>query len=142
WDHVTKFWFNPQGPPNESKGTTEYKMIMGGRYLIQEVQGEFFGNPFNGFGITGYDKFKKQFISSWVDNFGTSILNTLGTVDASGKVITYIGEMDEPLTGEKGKKFKMIERIIDKDKHVDEFYDNIPGLGEFKTMEITYTRRK
>src|SRR5207249_1814682 len=117
-------------------------LIMDGRYLVQEVSGEFMGKPFHGMGIIGYDKFKKQYTNSWVDNYGTGIVVSLGNADSTGKVITYTGEMDEPLTGEKNKKFKSIERIIDNDKHILEMYDTIPGIGEVKVMEITFTRRK
>jgi hypothetical protein len=142
WDHTTKMWFGPQEPPTESKGTTEYRLIMGGRFLVQEVSGEFMGKQFNGVGLLGYDKIKKQYTSAWVDNFGTAIFSSLGTPDASGRIVTYFGEMDEPVTGEKGKKVKSIERLIDKDKHVFEMYDNIPGVGEVKVLEITYIRKK
>src|SRR5438552_14247175 len=68
WDHVTKMWFDPKAEPNISNGTTEYRLIMDGRYLVQEVSGEFMGKPFHGMGIIGYDKFKKQYTNSWVDN--------------------------------------------------------------------------
>src|SRR5262245_32156610 len=65
WETITKMWFDPQQPPTETKGTAEYRQIMGGRYLIQEVSGDFMGKPFNGMGIIGYDKFKKQYTYSW-----------------------------------------------------------------------------
>jgi hypothetical protein len=142
WEHVTKMWFDPSKPPTESKGTTEYRLILGGRYLLQEFSGEFLGKPFNGVGFIGYDNFKKQYITVWIDSIGTSVFTSLGSPDASGNVITYIGEMDEPVTGEKNKKIRSVERIVDNDRHIFEMYDNIPGVGEVKTMEITYTRKK
>jgi hypothetical protein len=48
--------------------------------------------------------------------------------------------MDEPMTGEKGKK--NVTRVIDKDKHVFEIYD-VTAWGEKQpVMVITYTRKK
>ncbi|MEW6733970.1 MAG: DUF1579 domain-containing protein [Acidobacteriota bacterium] len=142
WDHVTKIWFDPQSPPNESRGITEYKLLLDGRYLLQEMTGEMMGQPYRGMGIVGYDNFKKQYTSAWIDNFSTAIFNSLGTADPASKVVTYLGEMDEPLTGEKNKKVRMVERFIDDDKHIFEMYDNFPGVGEVKVMEITFTRKR
>jgi hypothetical protein len=141
WQTETKMWFDPQSAPLVSKGICEYKLMLGGRFLLQELSGELNGKPFQGMGITGYDKFKKQYTSTWVDSFSTGIFSSLGTADANGKVITFIGEMDEPLTGEKNKKIRSLDRVIDNNKHIFEMYDNIPGVGEVKVVEITFTRQ-
>lgn len=142
WEHTTKMWMDPKQPPIETKGTAEFKMILGGRFLVQEYHSEFMGMPFHGFGVTGYDNFKKQYVGMWTDVMASSMLNTLGTPDASGKTVTFIGQMDDPVMGEKNKQFKMIEKAVDDNKFIDEMYDNIPGVGEVKVMEITYTRKK
>lgn len=142
WNVTSRAWMDPKGEPSTSTGTCENKLIMGGRYLVQEFHCSFMGQPFDGRGLIGYDNLRKQYTSSWIDSMSTAILSTTGTTDASGKVVTYIGKMDEPLTGEKDKVFKAIERLIDQDTHVFEMYDNIPGIGEVKVMELTYTRKK
>ncbi len=33
------------------------------------------GMPFEGMGIDGYDNLAKQYVSTWVDNMGTGIMN-------------------------------------------------------------------
>jgi hypothetical protein len=52
------------------------------------------------------------------------------------------GLMDEPMTGEKDKKVRSREVWKDADTILFEMYDNIPGKGEVRVMEITYTRTK
>jgi hypothetical protein len=65
-----------------------------------------------------------------------------GNVDKDGKTFTLWGKMDEPMTGEKGKKVKYVTRVIDNDKHIFEVYD-VTTYGDKKpTMQITYTRKK
>jgi hypothetical protein len=143
WDTACKMWMEGPGkPPSETKGTSEVKWILGGRYTHEELKSQMMGMPHIGMGITGYDNFKKQYVGFWIDNMSTAMFNTLGDFDASKKVLTAIGKMDEPMTGEKDKLVKYVVQIIDKDKHVFSVYD-LPGTpNEYKVVEITYTRKK
>ena len=45
---AVKFWMDPKGEAQESEGTSEAGMIMGGRFLEQELNGTFMGQPFEG----------------------------------------------------------------------------------------------
>jgi hypothetical protein len=143
WDAEVKVWMaGPAGEPTVSKGTSEHKMILGGRYLQQDYTGDMMGQQFIGVGVTGYDNMKKKYVASWIDNMGTALSTMEGTIDKDGKTITMWGTMDEPMTGEKGKKVKYVTRLVDADTHVFETYD-VSTYGEKKpTMVITYTRRK
>jgi hypothetical protein len=142
WNVEAKVWINgPKGEPSVSKGSAEYKLALGGRYLQQEFTGEMMGQPMNGVGYTGYDNFGKKYVSFWIDNMSTAMSTMQGTMDKEGKTLTMWGKMDEPSTGEKGKKVKYVTRIVDKDKHVFESYD-VTSYGEKKpVMVITYTRK-
>lgn len=123
-----------------SKGNATCKMILGGRFLQEQFEGDMMGQKFRGMGVTGYDKTKKMFVGTWADDMGTAIFVTEGKADASGKVITMEGKMDDPMTGEKNKTMRAITRILSPDKHVFELHD--VGLGaEGKMMEITYVRK-
>jgi hypothetical protein len=142
WDVETKMWMNgPKGEASVSKGSSEYKLALGGRYLQQEFSGEMMGQPFNGVGYTGYDNFGKKYVSFWIDNMSTAMSTMEGTMDKEGKTLTMWGKMDEPATGEKGKQVKYVTRVVDKDKHVFESYD-VTSYGEKQpVMVITYTRK-
>jgi hypothetical protein len=143
WDLTMKMWMEGPGkPPSETKGTSEVKWIMGGRYTLEEMKSQLMGMPHSGMGIVGYDNFKKQYVSFWIDNMSTAMFNSLGDFDASGKVLTALGKIDEPMTGEKDKTVKYVIQIVDKDKHVFSYYDLVGTGNEFKAVEITYTRKK
>ena len=143
WDAEVKAWMNgPNGEPLISKGTSEQKMVLGGRYLQQDFTGDMIEQPLAGTGFTGYDNFKKKYVSFWIDNMGTGMSTMEGTMDKDGKAVTMWGKMDEPMTGEKDKKVKYVTRFVDKDTQVFEVYD-VKTYGEKKpTMQITYKRRK
>ena len=140
FDFTIKFWMDPSAAPMESKGTSTTKWIMGKRFLEQTVKADFAGMPFEGKGLTGYDNLEQKYVYSWVDNMTTGLMTGKGTPDKSGKVITYVSEFMDPMTGKRVKE-KDVSTIIDNDHHKSEFY-RINGDKEVKVMEITYTRKK
>jgi hypothetical protein len=139
WNVSAKFWMG--GPePTESKGTSNKRWIMGERFLQEDFKGEFMGQPFQGMGLTGYDKMKDKYVGMWIDSMGTAMAISEGKADTDGKVITMNGTMDDPMSGEKNKPVKYILRIASQDKHVMEMHDL--SLGDKSKMgEITYTRK-
>jgi len=150
WNYKIKFWMNPDpnAPPQESKGTSTTKPIMGGRYFVTDVSGKMkMPGPdgkmketdFKGMSIEGYDNVKQKFFASWIDNMGTGIELSEGTYDPATTTFTYNAEM-EPVPGMKSKVREVV-KIADNDHHTLEWYEE-QGGQERKTMEITYTRKK
>lgn len=152
WNLSIRTWMGgPAAPAAESKGTSEVRSVFGGRYIVENLKSEFMmPDPetgkekpmqFEGMGTMGYDNYKNLYVYTWIDNMGTAILMSKGACDASGKVLTTYGEMDEPMLGVQDRMVKSVVRIIDKDRHVFEMYDLLAGDGH-KVMEITYSRKK
>jgi hypothetical protein len=71
---------------------------------------------------------------------GTGMTSATGTADAQG-TITLTGTMDEPVTGEKDKKYREVLRWTGPDAFTMEMYDTISGK-EVKVMELLHTRAK
>jgi hypothetical protein len=143
WTAETSMWMEPDKPAMTSTGASTNKMILGGRYQMAEHKGSFMGMPFEGVAITGYDNHKKKYVSTWIDNMGTGIMQMEGTWDEASKTMTMEGQMDD-ITRE-GRKCEMKEifKIIDDDHHVMEMYGPDQKTGkQYKTMEIKYTRKK
>lgn len=141
WDVAAKFMMGPEGPIQESKGKAEYKSIMGRRFIIEEYSGDMSGMPFEGMNILGYDTMKQKYTSVWFDSMGTIMIYAEGTCDANGKVATYFGEYDDPMTGGKTKKkFRNTMKIESKDKAVFEMYEAGPDGKETRVLELTMTR--
>ncbi len=143
WDQAITMWMYPDAEPQTSAGVAKIKSIMGGRFLIEEVRGEmeFAGEKmvFEGLGIFGYDNFKKKYVYTWVDNMGTMIMLAEGTADATGNVITYLGEIPDPKTGDM-ITVKTISRKESDDREVVEMHNKLPDGAWFKSMEIVMTR--
>lgn len=141
WDVTSKFWMAPGAPPTESAGTSENKMILGGRYLEQRYEGTMMGGPFSGIGVTAFDNYKKKFVSTWVDSMGTGIMMMTGTFDKAGKIITSWGMMDDP-AAKKTMKAKTAVTIVDADHHTYESWHTGPDGKMIKDLEVSYSRKK
>ena len=78
-------------PAQESTGTSENKMILGGRYLEQHYDGTMMGQPFCGIGY-GFDNYKKKYVATWIDSMGTGILVTTGHRGQGGEGHHVMGD--------------------------------------------------
>jgi hypothetical protein len=139
WKTKVKSWCDPSTGPMESTGTSEQKMLLGGRFLQQEFTGEMMGSPFNGIGVTGYDNHTKKYVSTWMDSMGTALLVFEGTASADGRTITQESRYDDPIKGP--VKWRSVTKIVDDNTHVFEMYATYKEGKEEKMMEITYTRK-
>jgi hypothetical protein len=137
---------SPDAPPMEYAGTTTTKSLMDGRYVSSEhlgkmsmpgADGKMMDMEFKGMATEGYDNAKKKFISTWIDNMGTSIMLMEGTYNPATKTVTYLGE-EEPVPGKK-IKVRQTTAYIDKDHRKMEFFE-VRGGAEVKIMAIDYVR--
>jgi hypothetical protein len=140
WNTKMKSWMEPGKPPMESTGTSEQRMILGGRYLQQHFAGDMMGSPFTGIGVTGHDNHTKKYVSTWIDSMGTAILYFEETGSADGKTITQECHYDDPIKGP--MTWRSITKIVDDNTHVFEMYGVDKTGKEEKMMEITYTRKR
>lgn len=141
WTSITKSWMAPGAPPMESPGVSENEWILGGRFVAQKFEGTFMGQPFSGIGYTGYDNIKKTYIGTWMDNMGTVIMSSTGSMDKDGKSMTFKSKIDDPMSG-KETDIKETISIVDADHHTFEMWGPGPDGKMFRMMEITYTRKK
>jgi hypothetical protein len=123
----------------EWTGTSEQKMLLGGRYLQQEFAGEMMGSPYNGIGFTGYDNHTRKYVSTWMDSMSTGLMYFEGTAGADGKTITQTARYDDPVQGP--MQWRTVTRIVDDNTFLFEMYSTGKSGKEVKMMEITYTRK-
>jgi len=139
FDVEATFWMAPGTDPMTSKGKSSSEWLLGGRWVAQHYEGDFMGQTFNGLGMTGYDNYKKQYLSTWMDSMSTTMMLTTGKVD--GNTFTFTGQMDDPMTNTSANVTEKLT-IIDNDHHVLEMWAPGPDGKPFKNMEIHYRRAK
>lgn len=139
YDVKVSTWMKPGQPPMESTGTSEGKMALGGRFLEEHFEGTFMGQPFSGVGYTGYDNVQKKYVGTWIDTMSTGVMVSSGKME--GNAYSMSGTMADPMTG-KMTTVKERMTVTDADHHTLEMWGAGPDGKAYKTMEITYTRKK
>ena len=140
WEATQTLWMVPGAPPAENKGTSSFRMILGGRYLVQTYTAEIPGmGEFTGRGTTAFDNATKEFIQTWIDSFNTGIMVSKGQMKGD-KTIELKGESVDPLTKQK-VGFRTTSTYIDDNNHEMEMFE-IKGGEERKIMKIAYKRVK
>jgi hypothetical protein len=124
---------------SESKGTVNFKMALGGLWLLEDFKGDLGGFTFEGHGATSYDPMKKKYVNVWIDSMVTSPMVSEGTYDKSTKTMTLTGDMPTP----DGKSMKVTMKTVFNDANTKTF--TLTGAGpdgkDMEMVQITYKRR-
>jgi hypothetical protein len=134
----TEFVMAPGIPPQVHEGTSENRFVLGGRFLEQVYRGTAMGMPFEGIGFTGYDNPSKRYVGTWMDTFGTGLMNSVGTGRPTDTKMTFLAEAIEP-SGRK-IKFDCIVKVKDRDHHTYEMWTKAPDGKRFRNMLVEYVR--
>lgn len=135
WELTVKMWMDPAGEPMVSQATSEAKMILGGRFLAEEVTGEFMGQEFQGYGLTGYNNISGEYEATWADNMSTTLYRYTGMLNESGEFVME-GKMLDPMSGDAIPTWNTVR--FEGDGMVAEAWEERGGEKR-KTMEIVYT---
>jgi hypothetical protein len=142
WTYTTRMWMAPGQPPMESTGTMHAESILGGRYVRSTYKGQMMGQPFEGQSTDGYDNTAGHFVSAWVDNMGTGIMNSTGSCDADCKVLTMLSDpMPDPATGKKMAGKEVITWTDNNNFKFEMFMVDPAGGPEMKVMESVAKRK-
>lgn len=96
WEQTYEYYVVPNAEPIVTKGKAELVMVMEGRFLKWNAQGEANGQKFNSLTIIGYDKAQNQYTLYGIDTFGTQATNAIGTYDDKKDIIIFTGDAYNP----------------------------------------------
>ena len=140
WKENINMWMAPGTPPQQMESACNNKMILGGRYQESIHTGMMNGMPFEGHGTLAYDNARKVFISTWIDNFGTGVMTLEGTWDEKTNTVTLVGKSTDPFTG-KELPVKEVMKLVNDNTQYMEMYNTTVDGKEYKSMEMTLTRK-
>jgi hypothetical protein len=119
----------------ESDGTSEWKSILDGRYVMENVHSTMMGMPFEGVQLFGYDKLANEYVSIWLDSYGTwpTIMRGKeakdGTIELKGTITDAMGSHQSRMVIKPSADAASIE-----------MYDAMPPKGEALVMTIDCKR--
>jgi hypothetical protein len=138
WRATTTFTMAPGAPAQVSTGTSVHRLVLGGRHLEQNYKGTSMGMPFEGMGFTGYDNVQKRYVGTWMDTFGTGVMNSVSVGRPTDERIDFVCEAIEP-SGQK-KVFDAIIRVRDHAHHSYEMWTKGPDGKSYRVMLVEYER--
>ncbi len=142
WKADVSTWVEEHGKAILSKSECTNEMILGGRYLVTTYKGSVMGIPFDAVKTMGYDKAKKKFVSSLIDNMGTGFMQTEGEWNPSTKSINFKGKIPDPTQPFKEWEARETYTFIDDNNHIVEIFGPDPKTGKvIRTMEVKFTRK-
>ena len=140
WDYEVEVFMEPGKPPMKAKGTEVARMI-GGFWVIGESQGDMGGMTFINVTTFGYDPGKKKYVGTAIDSGSSTLWQYEGTVDASGKLLTFETEGPCPMRGGRMTKFRQVVEFKSNDQRVFTA-SSLGDDGKWTTNVIVNSRRK
>lgn len=134
-------WMDPSQPPSYSKATDVLSSKMKGLYQLSEFSSVMGGEPFSGMGTLGFDRLKKKFVLSWIDNVGSGIVRMEGTYDEATKTLNMKGKQSDPgLQAEADIRQEM--QFPDENTYIMTMYGQTQEGKEAKFLQGTFRRKK
>ncbi|HEX4875208.1 MAG TPA: DUF1579 domain-containing protein [Chitinophagaceae bacterium] len=134
-------WMDPAQPPTYSKATDVVSVAMNGLYQMSDFSSNMMGMEMKGLGIMGYDKMKKKFVLSWIDNLGSGIVRMEGNYDEASKTLTMTGKQSDPGM-KKETDMRQVMKFYDDDSYTMTMYGTGQDGKEAKFMEGTFRKTK
>lgn len=117
WEVRASMFMSQDMPPMETMYHGTATSTMGGRLLELRGRGEMMGMSMDSLLIFGYDNVRKLFHLTMYNSMGTGVSTLYGNLDESGRILTFVGPMDEPMTGEVGKSFRLVMTLESADRY-------------------------
>ena len=136
WDITAVIRPSADAEPVEIKGVA-HKELVGGRWIVSRFEADFYGVPFKGQDVYGFDENTGEWTAVWVDSFSDFAIRHAGAMPADGNLV-MIGQ-NRDATGE-----WVSEKRVDEWKNADTFDTNFVTVQEdgteFQSLSIQHTR--
>ena len=140
WEQKLTMWMAPGAPPIESTSTSTAAWSFDGRWMEEDITGTFMGMPFQGRSLMGYDNFRDEYVSIFMDNMSTAPMIARGTYDPATRTFTLTGTMDDFMSGTRDMPFRQVTTITDDTHATMEMYAPGPDGNEFLTFRVETTK--
>lgn len=141
WEGKCTMWMGPDADPSVSDSVSTVTSMMDGRYIHCEFKGDIPGmGPFTGMGVRGYDNVSKKFVSAWIDNMGTGIMNGTGEMSSDGSTMTWSYTVNCPIA-KKPVTMREVQTTKGNSMTMEMFCPDPKSGKEFKSMKLELSRK-
>lgn len=142
WHGTGKMWMTPGSEPVAVEHKATFTVVMDGRFVQGEFEGDMGGMPFHGMGLYGYDNVAQRFEATMIGTCSTGTMRGTGELSSDGKTLTWNYEYHCPMTGGP-TTMREVEKRVGKDTILYETYAINPETGnEFLMATFEFKRQK
>lgn len=128
----------PDAEPVRATFRAQFEPMLGGRYLVEELEGVLMERPYEGFMVLGHNNGTGEVFTVWFDSLGTGMGTARGTL--RGDMINLTGEIDTAQYPG-GAPYRTVVHLIEKDAFILEMFSLDLDGNEFRSAELRYARR-
>jgi hypothetical protein len=126
--------------PVRAKGTSENRLVLGGRFLLCEASSGEGDARIEAMSVYGFDARRKQFFAVMLDNLHTYPLQPTGNYEPATRSFVFSGKERDEVTGA-AFAYRLLLRVESADRHTVELFVDVPGGVPLKVLDAVYTRR-
>lgn len=97
WKLVSTYTIMPSKPKVESTGSSEFKMLMDGRFLVESRDANGGAGPFKGMGVIGFNSITGKAERVWFDTSSTAMVKSEGELNVEHNEIRWVDTWTDPL---------------------------------------------
>lgn len=130
WDVTVK---DEHGP---SVAHSRIRMILGGRYVVEDFKGILGSAPYEGRNTIGFNNATGLYEATWIDSLNTGMMNSKGRFDPPTDTLLFVGSIYNPVKG-------LVERVHSKLVFTgdDSFVLFVKSQSNQLLMELVYRRQ-
>lgn len=130
-------WADPTEPRMQATGTVDAEIIMGGRFLVEEIRVEMGGQPLHGMAILGYSTAAGEYQGVSFDTNSTEMTRYTGRLTETGD-IELRNTFADPSSGQT-VSHRTVLRLISADEWLETVYETREGV-ERLVREVRFRR--
>ncbi len=141
WDFTYEYWMWPGAPRETGAGEVTYESLFEGRYVRGRYDLRMEGGRLRGEDLMGYNAYRGEYESLWIDNSGTQFMSSTGVWDESSSAIVLTGVYDDIPLDRRNRPFRNVMRLTGPDTLEIEMYAPDSTDELFLSMRLTGVRR-
>ena len=139
WKTSSKQSIKPNSTPIEATGTSEFKLFMEGRFLIENNSSNGAQGAAQGMGIVGFNNVTGKYERIWFDSRSTAMLKSEGEYVKDLDAIKWADQWCDPVTGQVSTTTSSLRRLDDK-RMVFTQSIKLPNNQEFNSVVVQYQK--
>lgn len=139
WKTATRQTLKPGTPPIESAGTSEFKMLMDGRFLVESNTSAGGAGNFTAMGIIGFNNLTQKYERVWFDSHSTAMIKSEGAYIKDRDEIRWVDQFTDPGLGKVITTTSLLRRVSDKELGFTQTVE-LPGNSVFVTFAMQYRK--